>query len=211
MAFLSRRVLRGLGFAALGKDVAVSEHASIHGAARIALGDHVRIDDFCVLSAGKGGIRIGSWVHIGCLASLIGAGEIEIGDVSTLSSRVAVYSSNDDYTGAGLTNPTVPMVFRRVTDAPVRIGRHVVVGTGTVILPGVTLGDGVAVGALTLVKRSLAAFGIYAGIPAKRLRPRSKAMLALEAEWRAATAQRPTRATSSEMRIRGPARNARSR
>jgi galactoside O-acetyltransferase len=202
MAFLSRQALRRVGFAAIGTDVCVSDRASIHGASRIALGSHVRIDDFCVLSAGEEGMRIGSHVHIAVHCSLIGKALIEIDDLSTLSSRVAVYSSNDDYSGAGLTNPTVPVEYRRVTNAAVRIGRHVVVGSGSVILPGVTIGEGAAVGALTLVNRSLAPFTLYAGIPARRLRDRSKAFLELEAQWRAAMA-RPTRATSRGTRPRG--------
>jgi galactoside O-acetyltransferase len=202
MAFLSRQALRRLGFAAVGDDVAVSDRASIHGAARIALGSHVRIDDFAVLSAGAEGLRIGSYVHIAVHCSLIGKALIELGDLSTLSSRVAVYSSNDDYSGGGLTNPTLPIEYRRVTDAPVRIGRHVVVGSGSVILPGVTIGEGAAVGALTLVNRSLDPFTIYAGVPARRLRHRSRAFLELEAQWRSAI-QPPSRATSRGTRPRG--------
>jgi galactoside O-acetyltransferase len=194
--------LRRLGFAAIGTDVSVSDHASIYGVSRIALGSHVRIDDFAVLSAGAEGIRIGSYVHLACHCSLIGKALIEVGDLSTLSSRVAVYSSNDDYTGAGLTNPMLPMQYRRVTDAPVRIGRHVVVGSGSVILPGVTVGEGAAVGALTLVNRSLDPFTIYAGIPARRVRDRSRAFLELEAQWRAAMT-RPARAASRGTRSRG--------
>lgn len=57
MAVLSRDELELMGFAATGDDVRLSTRASICGAPRIALGSHVRIDDFCVLSAGMGGIR----------------------------------------------------------------------------------------------------------------------------------------------------------
>jgi dTDP-4-amino-4,6-dideoxy-D-glucose acyltransferase len=201
MAFLGRQALRKLGFAALGTDVSVSDRASIYGAPRIALGSHVRIDDFSILSAGAEGIRIGSYIHIACYCSLIGKALIEVGDLSTLSSRVTVYSSSDDYTGAGLTNPMLPLQYRRVTDAPVRIGRHVIVGSGSVILPGVTIGEGAAVGALTLVNRSLDPFALYAGVPARRLRDRSKAFLELEAQWRVTAP--PTPATSRRRRSRG--------
>jgi galactoside O-acetyltransferase len=71
-----------------------------------------------------------------------------------------------------------------------------------VILPGVTIGEGASVGALTLVNRSLDPFTIYAGIPARRLRDRSKAFLELETQWRAAMA-RPTNAASRGKRPRG--------
>lgn len=190
MAFLGRQALRRLGFAAIGTGVLVSEKASFHGAARIALGDHVRIDDFCVLSAGEGGIRIGSYVHVACQCTLIGKGRIELEDFSNLSGRVAVYSSSDDFSGMGMTNPMVPPKYRRVTDAPVRIGRHVVIGTGAVVLPGVTIGEGATVGALTLVKKSLEPFSIYVGIPARRVGARARTLLELEAAMRAESRDR---------------------
>ena len=97
MGYLTRDALEAMGFASLGKDVQISEKASIYGASRISIGDRSRIDDFCVLSAGAGGVEIGRHVHVAVFASLMGAGRIALGDFSGLSSRVAIYSSNDDY------------------------------------------------------------------------------------------------------------------
>ena len=37
-----------------------------------------RIDDFCVLSAGEGGIEIGDYVHVAVFCMLIGAGKIKL-------------------------------------------------------------------------------------------------------------------------------------
>jgi galactoside O-acetyltransferase len=184
VAFLTRRALERLGFAALGEDVSISDRASIHGAARIALGSHVRIDDYAVLSAGKEGIAIGSYVHVACHCSLIGKARIELADFSGLSSRVAIYSSSDDYSGAALTNPTVPEKYSNVTHAPVSIGRHVIIGAGAVVLPGVSIGEGAAVGALALVTRSIDPFTICSGVPARRIGDRSRAVLELEAALR---------------------------
>jgi galactoside O-acetyltransferase len=64
MSFLTEEELAALGLASCGEDVKISRKTSIYGAERIAIGDHVRIDDFCVISAGAGGISIGSHVHI---------------------------------------------------------------------------------------------------------------------------------------------------
>jgi galactoside O-acetyltransferase len=180
---LSRAQIEAMGFSAVGADVQISEWARFYGASRIELGDHVRIDDFCVLSAGRGGIRIGNHVHIAVFSSLIGQGEIVLSDFSGLSSRVSIYSSSDDYSGASLTNPTVPAEYTNVKHAPVKLGRHVIVGSGSVILPGVTIGDGVAVAALSLVTHDCSEFGIYAGYPAKRIKERSRALLDLEARY----------------------------
>lgn len=180
---LSRTEIEAIGFAAVGEEVYISELARFYGANRIAIGNHVRIDDFCVLSAGAGGIRIGNNVHIAVFSSLIGQGEIVLSDFSNISSRVAIYSSNDDYSGESLTNPTIPASFKNVHHAPVILGKHVIIGSGSVILPGVTLAEGVAIGALSLVSRDCGAFGIYAGCPAKRIKERSRALLDLEVRY----------------------------
>lgn len=180
MAMLSRDAIETIGFANVGHNVHISDRASIYGADRIFLGSNVRVDDFCVLAAGEGGIYIGNYVHIAAGSSLIGAGKITMSDFSGLSSRVSIYSSSDDYSGASLTNPTVPDKFRRVSNAPVYLGRHVIVGSGSVVLPGIRLEEGVAIGALSLVTQHCEAFGIYAGTPAKRIKDRKRDLLSLE-------------------------------
>lgn len=180
MAMLSREAVQQLGFASVGANVQISDRASFYGAARISIGDHVRVDDFCVLSAGNGGISIGQYVHIAVYSSMIGAGKITLNDFCNISSRVSIYSSNDDYSGATMTNPTVPGEFTGVTHADVFLGRHVIVGSGSVILPGVTLEEGVAVGALSLVRKNCMAFGIYSGSPARRISERKRDLLQLE-------------------------------
>ena len=180
MTWLSRSDIESMGFAATGGNVLISDRASFHNCANISLGNNVRIDDFCVLSAGAGGIDIGNYIHVAIFSSLIGAGNISLADFSNISSRVAIYSSNDDYSGKVLTNPTVPPQFANVEHADVRIGRHVIIGAGSIILPGVTLEEGVAVGALSLVKTDCKSFGIYAGVPAKRIGERKRNLLELE-------------------------------
>ena len=182
MTYLDQQELCGLGFKRLGSDVLLSDKASVYGAARIEIGDNTRIDDFCVLSACEGGISIGKHAHVAVYTSLIGAGRIEIGDFANLSSRVSVYSSNDDYSGEYMTNPTVPPEHTNVTKLPVTIGSHVIVGSGSVILPGVTLRSGAVVGALSLIKSDCDAFGIYAGIPAKRIGDRKRGLLERQAD-----------------------------
>lgn len=184
MAFLSPEAVRSLGLEAAGTDVLISERASIYGAERIALGSHVRIDDFCILSAGDGGIRIGSYVHVAAYSCIIGAGLVTLEDFVNLSSRVSIYSSSDDYSGETMTNPMVPDEFKSVNHAPVQIGRHVIIGSGSVVLPGVTLSEGVAVGALSLIIEDCAPFTVYAGIPASARGARRRDLLEVEREFR---------------------------
>jgi dTDP-4-amino-4,6-dideoxy-D-glucose acyltransferase len=185
MAMLSRAAIGMLGFASVGENVQISDRASFYGAERIILGSNSRIDDFCVLSAGVGGISIGQHVHIAVYSSLIGAGKITLSDFCNISSRVSIYTSSDDPSGETMTNPTVSSEYSGVTHADVFLGKHVLVFGGSVILPGVTLEDGVVVGALSLIKRDCQAFGIYAGNPARRIKERKRDLLELEQRFMA--------------------------
>lgn len=183
MAFLSQTELDALGFAAIGSNVLISERASIHGVSRIKIGSNVRIDDFSILSAGEGGIAIGSHIHIGAAATLVGRGAIEIGDFANLSGRTSIYSSSDDYSGRTMTNPMVPDDYKRVDHRAVSIGRHVIIGCGSVVLPGTVLGEGCAVGSLSLVSGAWEPFKILAGTPARFVSDRERTLLDLERQY----------------------------
>ena len=74
--------LKEIGFKYLGKNVLISNKTSIYNAKNITIGNNTRIDDFCILSAGEGGIEIGDYVHIACYSSLIGKGKIQMNDYS---------------------------------------------------------------------------------------------------------------------------------
>lgn len=158
--FMSAAELAAIGFERCGENVLVDRTVRFYGASRISIGSNVRIDAYAVISAGAEGIGIGNHVHIGVFVFLTGAARIELRDFSGLSGRVSLYSSNDDYHGDGLTGPTVPDELRRVTNAPIVVGRHVVIGAGSVVLPGVTLEEGSCVGALSLIRKDVAEFTI---------------------------------------------------
>ncbi|MBL8488005.1 MAG: acyltransferase [Rhodocyclaceae bacterium] len=184
MAIYGEEELRALGLRHCGRNVRLSRMASLYGIENISLGDNVRIDDFCVLSAGLGGIDIGRNVHVAVFCSLIGRGRISVGDFANLSSRVSIYSSSDDYSGRTMTNPTLPPAYTGAVHADVTLGKHVIVGCGSVILPGVRIGIGAAVGSLSLVRTDCHEFTMYAGTPAREIGPRDRNLLALEAALR---------------------------
>ncbi len=183
MSYYTLKELKLLGLAQFGEDVCISKKVSIYNPERISIGNHVRIDDFCVLSAGEGGIEIGDYIHIAVFCSLIGAAKIEVASFANLSSRVSIYSSNDDYTGEYMSNPTVPVRFTNVTSSEVVIKKHVIIGSGAVVLPGVVLEDGVVIGALSLVKETCTAFGTYVGTPARRIGERKRNLITLENQF----------------------------
>lgn len=179
-SFLSIEELNQIGFKALGTDVLISRKASIYGASNISIGNHVRIDDFCIIS---GNITIGSYIHIAAGCYLFGGNSgIEMKDFSAISSRSAVYADTDDYSGMALSNPTVPDKYRKISGGKVVFEKHALVGSGSTILPNVVIGEGVSVGSMSLINKSLEPWGIYAGIPCRRIKERKKDILKLELE-----------------------------
>lgn len=185
MAFLSKQQIEQMGFKSIGEDVKISEKASIYNAANISIGDHSRVDDFSILSAGSGGITIGRYCHVACHSTLIGKARITIEDYTALSAHVAIFSSTDDFSGAAMANPTLPEELRHVIHADVILRKHSAVGANSVLLPGVELGIGVALGAMSLAKGKLEPFGIYVGIPAKKVSERKRDLLEFEKRYEA--------------------------
>jgi galactoside O-acetyltransferase len=181
MAYLRDEQLSAMGFKSLGRNVRISEKASIYGAELMSIGDHTRIDDFCVVS---GRVTLGRNVHIAIFCNVAG-GEagVELEDFAGMAYGCHVFSQSDDYSGRTLTNPTVPDKFKKEIKAKVHLKRHCILGTKTIVLPGVTLEEGTAVYALSMVTKSTEPWSIYYGIPAKKIKERHREMLALEAEY----------------------------
>ena len=167
-----------IGFKSIGRNVLISKKASIYSPEKISIGNNVRIDDFCILS---GKINMGNYVHIAAYCALYGGDDgIIIEDFCGISSRTALYSVSDDYSGMYLTNPTIPIKYKNIKSSKIVLKKHSIIGTNSTILPGVVLNEGVAIGANTLVVKECEAWKIYIGTPAKILKDRSRELLELE-------------------------------
>lgn len=178
--YYSAEELRSLNFARVGENSYIAKNCTIIGLENVTIGDNVRIDGFTSIIVPRGELKIGSHVHIGIGCVLGARGGIEIGDFSSLSHRVTIFSAIDDYAGRRMTNSTLPEGVLGVQSAPVKVGAYVPIGTGSLILPGVEIGEGAAVGAMSLVPSSLREWTIHAGNPAKAVGPRSRDLLALQ-------------------------------
>lgn len=175
-SFLTETELNKLNFKKLGKNVKISRRTVFYSIENIEIGNHVRIDDFVFLSGGCG-IRIGDYVHIGAYSALYGKFGIEIEDYVNISSRVSIYSTSDDYSGDFMTGPLVDQQYIHDIGKKIVIEKYAIIGTGSVLLPGAILHGGVALGAMSLTKQELQPFKIYAGIPARYIKERSRKML----------------------------------
>src|SRR3954462_3929052 len=180
MGTLSPDQIADLGLDAVGLDVTVSDRCSIYGAGAIRLGDHVRIDDYAILTA-REPMVIGSYVHISAFAFLSGPFGIIIEDFVNVGPRAALMSGNDDFTGQWLAGPVVPEELRNVQGGRIHLGRHSIVGTHSVVLRGVSCGDGPPAGALSRGKESLAPGGTYGAVPAGLIGRRDRGVEVLAA------------------------------
>lgn len=181
MAFIPQYKLESMCFKKLGKNVKISDKASLYNVEQIEIGDNSRIDDFCVIS---GNVKIGRNVHITIFCNIAG-GEpgVSISDFSTLAYGCHVFSQSDDYSGESMTNSTVPKKYKLEKFEPVFIGKNVIIGAKSVIMPGCNIADGCSIGAMTLVTKPTLPWGMYFGVPARRMKERKKNLLELEKQY----------------------------
>lgn len=167
--WLTDSQLASLGFANLGKNVLIDSQAVIFNAGSISIGDNCRIDAFSVLSASETSFQIGKNVHISHASRVYGSAGIQIHDYAGISSGVSIFTVSDDYSSSVLNNPTVPINLRNIKSAGVVIGKASIIGANTVVLPGVTIGLGVSIGALSLVNKSIPSGWIVSGNPLRKV------------------------------------------
>lgn len=181
IGYYSAEELAQMGFAKIGENVRISKTTTIYNASKISIGNNVRIDNFCVIAiSGNAVLHIGNFTHISAFNFLNGMGNIVLGDFFTTAPYVRIFSSSDDYSGEYMANATLPKEAIGTNSAPVIVGRHVLIGTGSTILQGVMLAEGTAVAAHTLVTKSTEPFTIVGGVPARKLKNRSQALLEIE-------------------------------
>jgi len=170
-SFLSIDEINAIGFNKVGKNVLISRHASFYNPSEMCIGNNVRIDDFCILS---GRITIENYVHISAYVALYGNRRIYIKNYSGISAHSVIYTMIDDFSGKFLIGPMFPEELTNLIGGPVILEEFTQIGASSVVLPNLIIKQGSVVGAMSLVNKTLDEWGIYAGIPAKRIKERSK-------------------------------------
>lgn len=98
-------------------------------------------------------------VSLGANITFYKTATITVGEYTMIANDVIIHTSTHDYN-------LHPMWLKRI-DRPVKIGKHVWIGTGAIILPGVDIGDYSVVGAGAVVNRHVPEGAIVAGNPAR--------------------------------------------
>ena len=118
---------------------------------------------------GKQFIKFGNDVWIGYFCLIDGSGGLEIGDKVTFSSGVHVYTHDSSFYRAKDLSKD-PLHGTHCKRAPVKIGNNVQIGANSVILPGVTIGDNVVIGSLSLVNKDIPNNSVAVGSPCRIVR-----------------------------------------
>jgi acetyltransferase-like isoleucine patch superfamily enzyme len=109
---------------------------------RISIGDNCAISSFNHISTGSRSVKIGNYVRIGPSVTILGGSR----NFEQRSVRIMDQGSFHE---------------------EVTIGNDVFIGAGAVILPGCRIGEGVVIGANSVVNKDFPSYVIVAGIPAK--------------------------------------------
>ncbi len=135
---------------------------------RVEIGAGVYVGHAAILKAYHlNRLVIGDGTWIGEQAYLHAAGGITIGRSVGIGPAVRIITSS--HAEEGLERP---ILHSRIDFAPVVIHDDADLGVGAIVLPGVTIGQGVQIGAGAVVARSIPAYAIAAGVPARILRYR---------------------------------------
>lgn len=174
VSFYTKNELQNLGFKSIGSNVLISKFARFYNPETIEIGNNVRIDDFCLLS---GRIKLGDYIHISAYSALYGKYGIELENFAGLSPRCTIFSASDDFSGNYLIGPMVDNQYTNITGGKVLIKKYSQLGCNCVVLPAITIHEGVAVGAMSLININLESWKIYKGIPVKYFKEREKGLL----------------------------------
>ena len=156
-----------------GKNVIIGKTVRIRYPHLVSIGDNCIIDDFTYISTE---LELQGYNHISAGCKVIGGAnsKLMMKPFSTFSPNVIIAAGSDDYL-SGIATPMVSMNYKgNVEYGTVTIGRHTIIGSGSVVLPNITVNDGASVGALSLVNKDLEEWGLYVGVPARKIKRRDK-------------------------------------
>ena len=119
-----------------GEGIRISRLANIIKPEEISVDDFSKIDDFTFLN-GDGGIKIGKHVHIDSFVSIVGGGELIIGDYTKIGQGTKIITSNNEGTDFEILKD-----LRSNTKGKIVIGKGASIGNDVVIYPDVKIGAG---------------------------------------------------------------------
>lgn len=139
----------------------------IHLGKGLTTGVGCRLDAFPLES--KICLKLGDDIQINDTVHIAAINSIKIGNRVLIASKVIITDHNHGFYGYKNihTSPIIPPEKRELSSAPVIIGDDVWIGEFVAVLPGVTIGNGAIIGAMSVVNKDVPAYSIAVGSPAK--------------------------------------------
>ena len=153
-------------FDSFGTHCVMGRRVRIWGPVKMFIGERSALFDDVIIS-GVGEVRIGDRTTIGHNSVLVSRQLIEVGNDTMLAAYCYVLDVDHEFA-----DPSVPIPEQGLRIKPVKIGSNVWVGAHTIILRGVTIGDGAVIGANSVVTEDVPPYAIVAGSPAKLVKYR---------------------------------------
>jgi galactoside O-acetyltransferase len=174
---------RKIVFKEIGNDVTIYQPISLIQPEKMVLKNHIILSEFSYLASGKG-LFIGNYIHISTNCSILGGGYCIINDFVGICAGSRIITGSEDIMGAGITGgPTVPNEYRANFQSFVIFEKHSFLGSNSIVLPGVTIGEGSVIGSGCIVTKDIEPWGIYIGNPLRRVKDRPKEkILSMEIE-----------------------------
>lgn len=160
-------------FKKIGTNVQIGKNVYFRYPDEVEIGNNVIIDEFCFFTTS---VKLSDYVHIAPSCTIIGGKKSQfiMASFSAMGAGTRVICASDDFVKGPFGSP-VPIEFRpNCVVSKVELEKHTIIGTNTVIHPGVIIKEGAVTGSLTLVTKSLDPWGVYIGIPAKFVKFRDR-------------------------------------
>lgn len=155
-----------------GEHVILNATCKIMRAENMEIDDFSRILDFAYIDAGKL-LRIGKYSIVTWHCVIEGGAQCFIGNRVFIGPGTKLLTSTYEFNGY-YTNEFLPEETRATLYGDITLCDDAYIGANSVIMPGVTIGEGALVGSNAFVNKDLEPWGIYVGTPAKKIGERQK-------------------------------------
>lgn len=160
-----------------GEGAIIGKTVRIRHPEKVVIGDGSIIDDFCYISSA---LEIGKNTHVASHVNISGGeGIVSIGDYVGIASGCSLISQSSDYLSASFELPSIPKCKRfGGYGSYIHISDHVLLGSQTIVLPDVTLPEGLASSAKTILRnKKYEEWHLYSGENSKKLLKRNNRKL----------------------------------
>lgn len=134
----------------------------------ITIGDNCIICKGAILQTHGGNIVLRNHCTINPYAVIYGQGGVEIFDGVRIAAQVVIVPSNHIFS-----DPNTFIYMQGLSKKGIKIEEDVWLGSGVKVLDGVKISKGCVIGANSVVTKSTDPMGVYAGIPAKKIKSRT--------------------------------------